>query len=224
MNNRTLKVTGKGKLAVKPDLTRVLLTVEGTNKNYDFALSKATQATEGLKQLFAALGFCEGALKTTSFDINTEYENYLDDKTSTWKNKFKGYKYVLGLKVEFDVNNELLGKVLYGLSKDASKPEFRILYTVKDKEACRNELLCKAVEDSKAKAEALSKASGVKLGEIVNIDYSWSEIDIYSEPMSRNGEMRLCKEASMTADSYSINIETDDIELTDTVTVIWEIQ
>ena len=54
-------------------------------------------------------------------------------------------------------------------------------YTIKDVEAAKNELLGKAVAESKKKAQVLTDAAGVKLGNIISIDYSWGEIDIYSD-------------------------------------------
>ena len=65
--------------------------------------------------------------------------------------------------------------------------------------------------------------SYVKLGEIQAIDYSWGEIDFVTKPLN---EMRLmeCTECEMSAPgAYDIDIEADDINVTDTATVIWEI-
>lgn len=91
---------------------------------------------------------------------------------------------------------------------------------MKDIDAVKNELLGKAVEDSKTKAEVLAKAAGVPLGEIKTIDYSWGELEIYSEPMHG---MRLAvpKESS---GGYDIDIEADDIDVEDTVSIVWEIK
>ena len=55
------------------------------------------------------------------------------------------------------------------------------------------------------------------------IDYSQGEIDFVTKPMN---EMRLmeCTECEMSAPAaYDIDIEADDIDVTDTVTVVWEI-
>lgn len=62
-----------------------------------------------------------------------------------------------------------LGKVLYKLGHSSVRPEFRIEYTVAEPEKCKNELLANEVTDAKAKAEVLSKASGVNLGEIITM-------------------------------------------------------
>ena len=93
---------------------------------------------------------------------------------------------------------------------------FDIKYTVKDKEKVKNDLLEKAVEDATTKAKVLSKASGVKLKEILNIDYTWGEINITSEPKI---DWMMIKEET----SYNIDIEAEDIDVQDTVTITWAI-
>lgn len=155
-------------------------------------------------------------LKTTYFSIDSEYESYRD-KNDDYKEKFVGYEYEHRTYIEFENDNKILGKVLYELAHCDVKVKFDINYTVKDKEKVKNDLLEKAVEDSTTKAKVLAKASGVKLKEILNIDYSWGEIDIYSSPMD---DLMVCKAAS----TYDIDIEADDIDVQDTVTITWTIE
>ena len=137
-----------------------------------------------------------------------------------YKRRFDGYKYTHVLKVEFDSDNKRLGKILYALANCSLNPEFRIGYTVKDPEAVKNELLGKAVQDAVAKAGVLAGAAGLKLGEIQSMDYSWGRVDFEVYPMDK------CLAEPMRADggsSYDLDIEPDDIEVQDTVTVVWEI-
>ena len=88
--------------------------------------------------------------------------------------------------------------------------EFSIRHTVKDVDAVKNELLSKAVEGSKTKAEVLAKAAGVVLREIKTIDYSWEELEIYAEPMVK----------MMLAEP----MEADNIDVQDTVNIVCEIR
>ena len=147
------------------------------------------------------------------------YENYRDEN-NVWKNRFLGYRFNHNMKLEFDADNERLGHVLYALGQTESRPEFRINYTVKDTEAAKNKLLAKAVADSKEKAKVLAEAAGVSLGDIVNIDYSWGELEIVSAPVERC----MMSAPNAAAGSYKMDIEPDDIDVTDTVTVVWEIK
>ena len=89
-----------------------------------------------------------------------------------------------------------------------------------DQEAAKNELLWKAVEDAKTKAKVLSQAVGVILKEIQTIDYSWGEVRFDLEPV--DGAISRCE--PLSAESYKLDIEPDDIDASDTVTVVWEIE
>ena len=218
---RTIRVTGKGRIKVKPDMTRITLSLEGTYPEYGETLRRSSQDTEQLKDLLAGFGFERSDLKTLNFSVDTEYENYKDK--GAYKQRFVGYKFYHQMKVEFESDNKRLGKVLYALANCDVKPEFRLSYTVKDPEATKNELLGRAVTDAKEKASVLTKAAGVTLKEVQSIDYSWGQIDFEVRPMNRMLMAEDCCEAPTAGLGYDINIKPDDIEVSDTVTVIWEI-
>ena len=215
---RTIRVTGKGQLKLRPDTTRITMTLEGIYPDYGETLRHSSEDTEALKDVLSGFGFARTDLKTLNFSVDTEYESYREREV--YKQRFIGYRFQHMLKVEFPSDNERLGRILYALANCAVSPEFRLSYTVSDPEAAKNELLAKAVEDAKEKAAVLARAAGVTLQCIESIDYSWGEIDIEYRPMER-----LAKPAqALMAKSYALDIEPDDIELSDTVTVIWEIE
>ena len=221
-NERMIKVTGKGNLKVKPDVTRITITLEGQNKEYDKILEQSSKDTEALKDILENQGFDRSDVKTLMFNVDTRYESY-QTRYKSWRERFVGYEFKHVVKVEFDSDNTRLGKILFALANaKAIHPDFRISYTVKDKEASKNELLGKAIADAKAKAAVLTSAAGVALKDIKTIDYSWGEIEFEYSPM--RGDM-LCKAAMVdeSCGSFAMDIEPDDIEVSDTVTVVWEI-
>ena len=217
---RTIRVTGKGQIKVRPDMTRITMSLEGLYKDYNETLRLSSQDTETLKDILSGFGFERSDLKTLNFSVDTEYESY-KERDGSYKQRFTGYRYRHMLKVEFDSDNERLGKILYALANGNVRPEFRISYTVKDPEATKNTLLGKAVKDAREKASFLSEAAGIGLKDIQSIDYSWGEIDFEYRPMNGGILAERCM-AEPTA-AYSLDIEPDDIEVSDTVTVLWEI-
>lgn len=217
---RTIRVTGKGQIKVRPDMTRITMSLEGLYKDYNETLRLSSQDTETLKDILSGFGFERLDLKTLNFSVDTEYESY-KDRDGSYKQRFTGYRYRHMLKVEFDSDNERLGKILYALANGKVRPEFRISYTVKDPEATKNTLLGKAVKDAREKASVLTEAAGIGLKDIQSIDYSWGEIDFEYRPMDGGILAERCM-AEPTA-AYSLDIEPDDIEVSDTVTVVWEI-
>ncbi len=56
-NERMIKVTGKGVLKVKTDVTRITMTLEGQNKEYDKILEQSSKDTEALKDILEKHGF-----------------------------------------------------------------------------------------------------------------------------------------------------------------------
>ena len=195
---RTIRVTGKGQIKVKPDMTRITMTLTGVFKEYGETLRHSSEDTEALKDVLSAFGFERSDLKTLSFRVDTEYESYRD-KNNDYKRRFVGYRFNHVLKVEFESDNDRLGKILYALANGKVRPEFRISYTVKDPEAAKNLLL----------------------KDIQSIDYSWGEINFEYKPM---GDLMMdCCELPMTEKAYDLDIEPNDIDVSDTVTVVWEI-
>ena len=219
--DRIIKVTGKGKISVKPNTIRLNIEAEGVYKEYEQAVKKSTEATCILRETIEKAGLKAEDLKTVHFDIDSEYESYRD-KNDDYRSRFVGYKYTHSMYIQFSSDNKQLGRVLYELAHCNVNVEFSICYTVKDEDAVKNELLGKAVEDSKVKANVLAKAAGVSLGEIKSIDYSWGEINIFSKPLNFGSCDMFLEEAEPKA--YGIDIEADDIDIQDTVTIVWEIK
>ncbi|MBR2653274.1 MAG: SIMPL domain-containing protein [Lachnospiraceae bacterium] len=48
-NMRTIRVTGRGQLKVHPDMTRIIITLEGRHKEYGETLQRSSRDTERLK-------------------------------------------------------------------------------------------------------------------------------------------------------------------------------
>ena len=216
---KTIRVTGKGQIKVHPDMTRIVITLKDRYKEYSEALRHSAEDTESLRDILNDLGFERSALKTLRFDVEAKYE-YKDEKR--YKRYFDGYEYEHTMKVEFESDNKLLGRVLYALANSPVSPEFQIGYFVKDQEAAKNTMLANAVADAREKATVLTQSAGVILKNIQTIDYSWGEVRFESRLME-------CASGgacySPTPDGcYDMDIEPDDIDASDNVTVIWEIE
>ena len=62
-------------------------------------------------------------------------------------------------------------------------------------------------------------ASGVQLGDLISIDYNWGEFSIYSRTKYEvEDDLRFLDLAPT-----SVDIEPDDIDVSDTVTFVWQI-
>ncbi len=79
-----------------------------------------------------------------------------------------------------------------------------------------------ATENARAKAEILCKASGSTLGQLLNIDYNWGELNVFSRT---SYDVEDCIQPLMAMSKCAApEIEPVDIDVTDTVAFTWEIQ
>ena len=215
---RTIRVTGRGLLKLHPDTTRISISLQGLEQEYGEALRRSSEETEVLRQLLSGFGFGEEALKTLDFSVDTEHESV--QEKGVYRQRFAGYRFRHAMKLDFPSDNELLGRVLYALAYCEIKPEFSISYTVRDQEKAKNELLELAVRDAAEKARILCGAAGVELRALQSLDYSRGELSFETRPMNR---MLMADAAAPKAARFDLNIQPDDISLSDTVTAIWEI-
>jgi len=115
---------------------------------------------------------------------------------------------------------KLLGVTLGAIAACEANPRFSIRFSIKDASAISAELLENAIENAKWKADILAKSAGVNLGEILRIDYSWSEHHFYS-----NTDMKVAEDMLYLSEAapMAVDIEPDDINVSDTATVVWAI-
>lgn len=217
MKERVIRVKGQGTVSMPPDCIQIDITLGEISMTYEEAMELAAESLEEIREDLKPIGFEKKDIKTSKFSIDSKYESKRN-KDGAYVRYFVGYECINELSIEFDNDNKKLGKVLNVLSKCSSKPEFSIMFKMKDYSEMKQLLLERSVADAKNKALIMSKAAGVTLGEIISIDYSWSDINIYHKDNVLYESMECC-ESSIEA----IDLQTDDLSTSDTVTVVWEI-
>ena len=215
---RTITVKGTGAATATPDLIRISMSLESKEYTYALTMKSAEEEIESLKEAIVSVGFDRKDLKTLDFDVRTEYNNE-KDHFGNYQRIFKGYTCTHRLKLEFDLDTKRLASALNAIADCSARPTLSIDFTVKDPTAISTELLRSAAVNARVKAETLCAASGVKLGDLLTINYNWAELSIVSctdvdMPMAKSKRDLDC----------NIEIEPDDISLTDTATFIWEIK
>ena len=214
MDNRVLKVKGVGKSYASPDRIKINIDLRSSDLSYEKALELSNKDLEGIRKSLKEEGFEKKDIKTNAFNVDTKYENETTGFNS--KRKFAGYEIVHSLNIEFDNDGEKLSKVLNALARSKSNPEFSILYKLKDATEFKEEVLKDAISDSKRKALLIAQASGVKLGEVLSINYNSDEGELFNSPLSLQRNMSLMSE--------SLSIVAEDLELTDWVDITWKIE
>ena len=186
-----------------------------TRKKPKSALNSiAKRESRGSKTLWRVKGSALASLQT-------RYEN-VKDRQGNYKREFAGYACSYRLKLAFDFDSKQLAKVISAIADCGAQPELSIAFTVKNPARVSEELLINATENARAKAEILCKASGSTLGQLLNIDYNWGELNVFSRT---SYDVEDCIQPLMAMSKCAApEIEPVDIDVTDTVAFTWEIQ
>jgi len=220
MPQRLLTVKGMGSVTAKPDLVIIRMSLSTRGKDYPKTMNAATKEVEALRVALCGIGYEREALKTADFGISTEYENKRQ-AGGEYSRCFVGYKCTHALKLELDFDMKRVGETLAAVSACGVKPELQIDFSVKGKIAVNAALLESAIANAKEKAAILARSAGVTLGAIQSIDYSWGELRLYSNTRPRFDGL---EEMVVMSDAAMMDIEPEDINVGDSVTVAWLIE
>ena len=128
---RTTTVKGTGNVSAKPDYIILTLNIEALSETYDRAMSEAAERIEKMQGAAVRVGYHKEDLKTTSFDVQTRYEN-VKDRQGNYKREFAGYACTYRLKLAFDFDSKQLAKVISAIADCGAHPELSIAFTVKN--------------------------------------------------------------------------------------------
>ncbi len=215
---KTITVKGLGKVTKSPDSIIINMKLLSFDKEYDLTMEKATKNLEEINSSLINIGFCKDMIKTTDFNVYTKYDNVRVE--NTYKYTFMGYECQQALKIQFDMDIKKLANVCSVISKCNAEPEITVHFTIKNPKELNEELLKSAATNASEKAKILCEATGVKLGDLVNIDYNWHDLNTYSNT-NYHLEKRCLAASTM---QNNIDITPDDIDFSEEVTFIWEIK
>lgn len=213
--SRTITVKGTGNMSVRPDYVILSMSLEAKDKKYEKAMDIAATQLDKLNESLSSIGFKRESAKTTNFNVVTDYDSVRDEQ-GNYKRVFNGFVCRHQLKLSFDLDMKLLSKALGAVATSLAEPELSIAFTVKNPNEVNEELLRETILNAKKKAEILCDGSNVKLGKLLTIDYNWGELNIVSNTTYEIAESSMY--------SKSIEIEPDDIDVSDTATFVWEIE
>lgn len=218
---RTITVKGIGSVSARPDYIALTLTIEARSPTYDAAMERASERIGLLEDMAEDLGFEKEVLKTVSFRAEEDYEHTRDEQ-GRFQRRFVGYLCSYRLKLAFDFDSKRLAEVLSAIACSGADPELGISFTVKEPARISEDLLTSAAVNARGKAEVLCRASGVGLGQLLSIDYNWGELNLFSRTQCEV-EDRL-RPLMVSSGCCGPSIVPDDIEVSDTVTFVWEMK
>lgn len=216
-DKRRIHIRGIGQAAQVPDVVTLSLTLTARNAEYSAAMTVGSQQVEMLRESIVEVGFKADDLKTINFDVRAVYEDeeYREGNSKRRSQIFVGFECRHDLKLTFDFDNAKLNRALDTIASCLSQPKISIAFTIKDTEDFNDKLLKSAAKDAKHKAKLLCAASGVKLGQLLDINYS---------PDDFAAQETIVCGACTPVEKNSFDLQPDELTASTGVDFLWEIE
>lgn len=161
---RTLSSSGTGEVYLVPDVAYVYVGVRVDADDVSTALSNNNVQANAVAQAVQELGVEAKDIQTTSFNVYP-MQDYSPDGTIS-RNYF-----VVENTVYVTVRDlTKLGTLLDAVVKSGANTINGISFDVQDKEAASAQARDLAIQNAKAEAQSIADASGVRLGELQNVN------------------------------------------------------
>jgi uncharacterized protein YggE len=209
VSQKTITVSGEGKIYAKPDIGKITLGVTNEAKTVSEAQGKSTEAINKIMDFLKSSGIEEKDIKTTNYSITPVYD-YTERKQT-----LRGYQVSQNLEVKIrDLTKS--GDIIAGAAGNGANLVGGLTFTIDEPDALKAEARTQAIEKAKEQAQKLAADLGIKLGKLI----SFVESDGY--PVYYGKEMTLG--LGLSAETVSPPIPTGENEITIDVSLTYEIK
>ena len=162
---RTITVTGTGKVTLTPDIAYISIGVHTENPSATQAVSGNNTQAQAVIAAIKGFGVADKDIQTTDFSINPQQQTDANGKVT-------GILYVVDNTVYVTVRDlTKLGDLLDSTVTAGANNINSIQFDVADKTAALSQARQGAVADAKKQADELTQATGVKLDVVQSISY-----------------------------------------------------
>lgn len=163
-NVRSMSVNGIGRVTVVPDIATINIGVRMEADVVTDALEGNTARANAISRVLQNMGIEEKDIQTSNFNI------YPSERYDPMTGQVEGRYFVVENTVNVTVRDlSSLGEVLNAVVEAGANSIYGISFNVEDRSAAVAEARELAIQDAKAKAEAIAASAGVQLGEIISI-------------------------------------------------------
>ena len=205
---RSITVTGTGLVTLTPDLAYISIGVHSQDASASVALDDNNTKAQAVIAAIKGFGVAVKDIQTTNFSIypQQQYDN---------NGNYTGILYTVDNTVYVTVRDlSKLGDLLDVSVRAGANNIGSISFDVTDKSAALTQARQAAVAEARKQADELVSATGVKLGEVQTISY----YDSTPSPIAYDGR------AMSAVPAPSVPVQAGSLQITTTVTIVYEIK
>ncbi|MDY0341351.1 MAG: SIMPL domain-containing protein [Coriobacteriia bacterium] len=202
----TVTAGGVGVTLAAPDIAEMHFGTTVLAQDAKTALGQANETAEKITAAVKDAGVATEDIQTANVNVWPEQDH--DGETTT----ITGYRASIQVRVKIRDIDEI-GTVI-GAASDAGANEIGgPSFLLDDDAAARSEAIALAIADSRMRAEAMAKAAGKSLGEIISVSETGASTPVYYRA-----------DAAVLGAAANIAIEPGQLDITTSVTVVFELK
>ena len=202
---RTITVTGTGKVTLTPDIAYISIGVHTENASAKDAAAENNTQAQAVITAIKSFGIADKDIQTTNFSINPQQQYDTNGKVT-------GIIYAVDNTVYVTIRDlTKLGNLLDSTVSSGANNINSIEFDVADKTGALSQARLAAVADAKKQADELTKATNVGLGQVQNISYYDSTAPITVQ----------YAKAEVAAPAASVPVQAGSMQISTTVTIIY---
>ena len=203
---RSVTASGSGTTQAAPDTAEMSFGVTTSSSNAKSALDDASKIAAQIASAVKKQGVADRDIQTRDVSVYPQTSDENDKQVIT------GYQASLSVQVKVrDIGK--LGEIISAANAAGANTISGPSFTVADPTPFRADAIDEAVADARKSAEAMAKAAGKSIGEVLSMNSS----DVFSAP----GPMY---DAARAAGSESVPIEPGQLDITANVVVVFELK
>ncbi len=161
---RSITVVGNGKVTAQPDMAIVQVGVETRNESAEMAVSENTRRMNAVLDVLKSAGIAETDIQTTNFSL------YADQQRGPNGELLRPIQYVASNMVRVTVRDlTKVGAILDAAVSAGANQVYGVSFGVTNPSRLQVQAEESAVEDARARAQALAARAGVQLGDVLSI-------------------------------------------------------
>jgi uncharacterized protein len=156
-----ITTSGDATIKVKPDIAVLDLGMTGNSASAADAQSQVAQRVANVLKTAKDLGIADKDVKTYGYKLNPSYQPNSYPKISG---------YTATEEISFTLRDVTkVGKALDSLAGDTGATNASIQFALDDRKPAEAEARTQAIGDARAKADAMAKAAGVRVGQLLSV-------------------------------------------------------
>lgn len=210
----TISVTETGEVSAEPDTAYIHLGAEAADESADEAQNEVNERINAIREVLESYGIEDDNVQTIRLNVYPDQQQEQDPENEGAGEEQHRAEHIL--EIEF-AEIDHLGELIDDVSESGANRIEQTRFDLEDSEEAEHEALQQAIGQTGAKADAMAESAGMERGEVLQISDQQMQVDFPGQQFDAD-------DAAAGQEDSAAEVETGEVQITQHVTVVYELQ